>query len=147
MKSNGYQFWFEADGGKTKLQLPVNPETLTVKRTANNSSVTVAGLGEVIVLNERSAIQISFSSVFPAHYFPGCSIKKPLFPAAYAMFFSSWMSNKKPVRFTVAKCGIVMYVTVESFQYSESGGDVGTYEYSLTLKEYRSARVRQINLE
>ena len=44
MKSNGYQFWFEADGGKTKLQLPVNPETLTVKRTANNSSVTVAGL-------------------------------------------------------------------------------------------------------
>ena len=28
MKSNGYQFWFEADGGKTKLQLPVNPETL-----------------------------------------------------------------------------------------------------------------------
>ena len=22
MKSNGYQFWFEADGGKTKLQLP-----------------------------------------------------------------------------------------------------------------------------
>lgn len=94
MKSNGYQFWFEADGGKTKLQLPVNPETLTVKRTANNSSVTVAGLGEVIVLNERSAIQISFSSVFPAHYFPGCSIKKPLFPAAYAMFFSSWMSNK-----------------------------------------------------
>jgi lysM domain protein len=63
------------------------------------------------------------------------------------MFFSSWMSNKKPVRFTVAKCGIVMYVTVESFQYSESGGDVGTYEYSLTLKEYRSARVRQINLD
>ena len=40
-----------------------------------------------------------------------------------------------------------MYVTVESFQYSESGGDVGTYEYSLTLKEYRSARVRQINLD
>ena len=56
------------------------------------------------------------------------------------------MTDKKPVRFTATNCGIVMYVTIESFQYSESGGDVGTYEYSLTMKEYRSAKVKQINL-
>lgn len=146
MNSDGYQLWFEADGGKTKVQLPVNPETFTVKRSANNSGVVVSGLGEVTVMNERSPVQISFSSIFPAHYFPGCSVKNPLFPAGYAMFFSSWLGKKQPVRFTAAKCGVVMYVTIESFQYSESGGDVGTYEYSLTLKEYRSTKARQITV-
>lgn len=87
MKSNGYQFWFEADGGKTKLQLPVNPETLTVKRTANNSSVTVAGLGEVIVLNERSAMQISFQASFPRITFPGAALKSPCFRPHTRCFF------------------------------------------------------------
>ncbi len=146
MKREEYQLWFEADGGKTKLQLPVNPEKITVKKSANNESVTITDLGEITIMRERSAVQISFSSIFPAHYFSGCSVKKPFFPSIYIAAFSSWIIYKKPVRFTAAKCGIVMYVTIESFTYSESGGDIGTYEYSLTLKEYRSTKARQINL-
>lgn len=143
-----YQLWFEANGGKVKIQLPVNPETFTVKNSANNSSFTVPGLGEVTVMNERSPIQISFSGIFPASWFRGCAVnkKKLLSPTIYAMFFTSVIASKKPVRFTATKFGVVMYMTVESFQYSESGGDVGTYEYSLSLKEYRSTKVRQINL-
>lgn len=145
MKSDGYQLWFESDN-KTKIQLPVNPETFTVKNSANNSGAVVAGLGEITIMNEPSPVQISFSSIFPLNYFNGCSVKKPLPPTIYAMFFTTLIKYKKPVRFTAAKFGVVMYVTVESFQYSESGGDVGTYEYSLTLKEYRSTKARQITV-
>lgn len=147
MKSNEYQLWFEADGGKLKVQLPVNPEKFTVKKSADNSRVTVAGLGEVAVMNECNAVEISFSSIFPLYYFPGCSVKKPLTPSKYALIFSNWMTDKTPVRFTATKCDVMMYVTIESFQYTESGGDVGTYEYSLTLKEYRTSKVRQITIK
>ncbi|MGN1085402.1 MAG: LysM peptidoglycan-binding domain-containing protein [Porcipelethomonas sp.] len=146
MKSDGYQLWFESDN-KTKIQLPVNPETFTVKNSANNSGAVVPGLGEITIMNEPSPVQISFSSIFPVGYFSGCSVKKPLPPTIYAMFFSALIKSKKPIRFTAAKFGVVMYVTVESFQYSESGGDVGTYEYSLTLKEYRSTKARQITVK
>lgn len=146
MISNKYQLWLEADTGKQKIQLPVNPETFTVKKTANNSSVTVAGLGEVIIMNECAAEQISFSSIFPKHYFSGCSMKRPLTPLTYAVCISSWMASKKPIRFTITRSCISSYFTIENFQYSESGGDVGTYKYSITLKVYRSAKVRQINL-
>lgn len=145
MKSDGYQLWFESDN-KTKIQLPVNPETFTVKNSANNSGAVVPGLGEITIMNEPSPVQISFSSIFPVGYFSGCSVKKLLPPTIYAMFFSTLVKSKKPVRFTAAKFGVVMYVTVESFQYSESGGDVGTYEYTLSLKEYRSTKARQITV-
>lgn len=145
MKSDGYQLWFESDN-KTKIQLPVNPETFTVKNSANNGGAVVPGLGEITVMNEPSPVQISFSSIFPAAHFNGCSVKKLLPPTIYVMFFTTLIKSKKPVRFTASKFGVVMYVTVENFQYSENGGDVGTYEYSLTLKEYRSTKARQITV-
>jgi len=37
-------------------------------------------------------------------------------------------------------------MTIEDFSYSQSGGDVGSYNYSITFKEYRAIRVRQINI-
>lgn len=144
--SSKYQFWLEADGGKSRLQLPVNPESFSVKKSSGNSSVTIDGLGEVTIMGEREAVQISFSSIFPMRYFSGCSVKKPFLPSLYASILTTWMGSKKPVRFVATKCGVTMYVTIENFQYSESGGDVGTLEYSITLKEYRSAKVKQINL-
>ena len=147
MRPDRYQLWFDVNGGKSKMQLPVNPETFTVSRSANNSGVTVAGLGEITLINEQSPVKISFSSIFPRSYFPGCSTKKPASPVACILFFTTLMKMKTPVRFTAAKCNIVMYVTIENFQYSESGGDVGTYEYSITLKEYRSTKVRQIEIK
>ena len=37
-------------------------------------------------------------------------------------------------------------MTIEDFSYSEQGGDVGTYQYSITLKEYREITIRQVNV-
>ena len=147
MITNKYQFWFEADGGKTRLQLPVNPEKITVKNSAKNESFNAADFGEITILKEKSLEQISFSGIFPAHYFPGCAVKKPLSRYVYTRFFAGCMMKKNPVRLVATQCGLVKYVTIEDFTYSESGGDVGTLEYSLTLKEYRSTKVRQIKLE
>ncbi|MCM1227686.1 MAG: LysM peptidoglycan-binding domain-containing protein [Clostridium sp.] len=51
------------------------------------------------------------------------------------------------LKFRLTGRNITKNVIIDSFQYSEKGGDVGTYEYSLTLKEYRSVKPRQISLD
>ncbi|MCM1227687.1 MAG: hypothetical protein NC320_09780 [Clostridium sp.] len=81
MTTDKYQFWFETNGGKSKLQLPVNPEQITIKDSANTESIFVGGLGDVIIPNGIKAAQISFSSIFPAQYFQGCAVSR---------IFTSW---------------------------------------------------------
>ena len=145
MITNKYQIWLEAE--RKKIQLPINPETVKITRNGNNESVTIANLGEATLIQNPKAPTISFSSFFPAHYFSGCNVKKPLLPHYYISKINSWMQNKLPVRLYITGCDIVWFVTIESFQYSQSGGDVGTYDYSLTLKQYKSIRVIQLKIE
>lgn len=114
--------------------------------TDEHPHVTIAGLGETTILQEPKAVTISFSSFFPKTYFPGCAVKKPLLPHAYINAISSWMNDKTVVRLYITKCDIVWYATIESFSYSQSGGDVGSYDYTLSLKSYKTVRVRQINI-
>lgn len=144
MNSEKYQIWLEA--GKKKCQLPVNPESIKIQRNSNNQSVTIAGLGEATILQEPKAAIISFSSFFPKTYFPGCAVKNPLLPHAYINAISTWMNDKAVVRLYITKCDIVWYATIESFSYSQSGGDVGSYDYAISLKSYKTVKSRQINI-
>lgn len=68
-------------------------------------------------------------------------------PHYYITKINNWTQNRLPARLYITGCSIVWFVTIESFQYSQSGGDVGTYEYSLTLKQYTSIRAVQIKIE
>ena len=44
-------------------------------------------------------------------------------------------------------CGVDLYCAIEKFNYSEEGGDPGTYQYDITLKEYREITVRQVKVD
>ncbi len=140
-----YQFWFEFNG--KRLQLPMTPEKITIKNSRRNESVSIADFGEITLFKDKSPEQISFSGIFPGSYFPGCTVRKPLSKYVYTRFFTDCLVKKMPVRFTVTQCGVNGYYTVEEFTYSENGGDVGTVEFSLSLKEYKSVQIRQIKLE
>lgn len=146
MTTNKYQLWFETNGGKSKLQLPVNPEEITIKDSAHIDSVYVGGLGDVIIPNGMKAAQISFSSIFPSHYFSGCAVNKLMASYIYVMAIEGFIKYGSVLKFRLTGRNITKNVIIDSFQYSEKGGDVGTYEYSLTLKEYRSVKPRQIDI-
>lgn len=141
-----YQIWLTANGEKEKLMLPVNPTTFQIKCGSNNDSVNVVGLGEITVMQGRAALQITFSSFFPATYFPGCKVRNPVQPLTLINKIKKWKESDKPIHLIATKCGINMYCTIEDFPHSESGGDVGTYAYTLTLKEYREVTVRQVKV-
>lgn len=120
------------------------PETFQVKSGSSNDSVDIAGLGEITIMQSRPALQFSFSSFFPATKFPGIGVSKIKKPLTLVNKINKWKSGKKPVHFICTSLGVDLYCTIESFTYSESGGDVGTISYSITLKEYREISVRKI---
>lgn len=141
-----YQMWLTFDGEKERLRIPVNPETITIKRGSKNDSVDIAGLGEIIIIKDRPAVTYSFSSFFPKTMFPGIKIDSLTPPYQLVNKIVEWKDSGKPVRFVVTNVNINLFCTIESFSYSESGGDVGTYEYSIELKEYREITLRQVTV-
>lgn len=144
--TSDYQFWLTANSEKEKMQLPVNPEQISIKHGSNNEKVNIAGLGEITIIQSRTAVQFTFSSFFPARTFPGVKAAVITPPLELISRINTWRESRKPVHFIVTSCGIDLYCTIEAFTYSEKGGDVGTYEYSMTLKEYREITVRQIDV-
>lgn len=142
--STKYQIWLEGEG--TKFQIPVNPETIKMSQNGANESVTIANLGECTLLQNPKALVISFSSFFPAHYFSGCKVKKPALPHYYIYGIVGWQQRKIPIKLYITGCFVAHTVTIENFQYSQSGGDVGTYDYSITLKQYTPIKVVQLDV-
>jgi LysM repeat protein len=55
-----------------------------------------------------------------------------------------WKDSGYPIRFRVSDTPINIPVSIENFDASEKGGDVGTVYYSITLKQYKFITIRQI---
>lgn len=142
-----YQMWLTYNAEKEKIQLPVLPTSFQIKNGSNNDSVNIAGLGEIVVIQNRPALQFSFSSFFPATKFPGIQVNSITKPLSLIQKINSWKASNKPIHFIVTACGINLYTSIENFNYSEEGGDPGTYQYSLTLKEYKAIKVRQVKVD
>ena len=146
MTTNKYQMWLTFNAEREKIQIPVLPETIQIKNGSGLSSVNIAGLGEIVVMQNCPALQISFSSFLPAKKFPGLQVGKITPPLSLIKKINAWKESQKPVHFIVTACGINIYAAIDNFSYSESGGDVGTYQYSLSLKEYREISIRQVKV-
>lgn len=142
-----YQMWLTHNAEKEKIQLPVLPETFQTKNGSNNNTMNIAGLGEIIIMQSRPALQFSWSCFFPAAKFPGIQVSTITKPLTLIQKINTWKASKKPVHLIATACGVDLYATIESFNYSEEGGDPGTYQYSITLKEYREITVRQVKVD
>lgn len=142
-----YQMWLTYNAEKEKIQLPVLPESFKVKNGSKNDSINIAGLGEITIMQGRPALQFSFSSFFPATRFPGIQVSSITKPLTLIEKINSWKAGDKPVHFIATACGVDIFATIESFDYEEDGGDPGTYQYSITLKEYREITVRQVTVD
>lgn len=144
MSSN--QMYFSQQN--SKFRVPVLPEKVKVSYGSNHDKMMVCGVGEVTIIQDSHAANISFSSFFPKHYFSGCGYKNIPDPSEAAATIREMMDTKKPIRFTITGgSGISMYVTITKFETEEQGGDLDTIHYSISLKEYREVTVRQIKVQ
>ena len=143
--SSNYQLWMTGNGSSAKLQFPVHPEKIEVQRGSNNESIKLAGVGEVTIIQKPAADRVRWSCFFPATTFPGIQGRLRM-PMAYVKQLNAWKDGEKPVYFVSTACGICNYYTIERFDYSESGGDVGTIQYSIELKLYRNVSLRSVTV-
>lgn len=129
------------------FRFPVLPEKISVSYGSKNDNIRVCGIGEVTIIQDSDAATIQFESFFPKTYFSGCNYRNIPNPKEAVETILEMMCNKTPVRFTkTGKPKISMYMTIESFNHYEIGGDVGTIYYSIKLKEYREVSIRQIQV-
>lgn len=142
-----YQMWLTYNAEKEKIQLPVLPSSFQTTNGSNNESMDIAGLGEIVIMQSRPALKFSFSSFFPATKFPGIQVTEITPPIEIVAKINEWKASKKPVHFIATACGVDLFATIENFKYSEEGGDPGTYQYTIELKEYREIAVRQVKID
>ena len=145
--SSSCQFWLTNNAGSDRMQIPVLPDKINVTHGASNQTVSVAGLGEIVIIQDRNAIVYKWSCHFPAHYHQGCSTTDLWNPTAYRDKIEEWIDSTKPIKFIATGCGINQYCSIEQFDYYEKGGDPDTLYYTIALKEYRAPVVRQLDVK
>ena len=152
MSTNKCEFWMSNDTGNSKFMFPVLPEQIKITCDNGNETVSVAGLGEVTIIQDPSAKVFEFQSHFPAVVHQGIQAtirnKQSLLlkPQEYVDLIEQWIASRKPVKFTVTDPKIGLFCSIENFTYHEQGGDPGTLYFNIKLKEYREVKVRKIDL-
>lgn len=130
------------------IKFPVNPPNLKVIISGNNSTTEVVKLGEINIAKDVKLAEISFDSFFPKtnngpYILTSNQFKDPDF---YIKLINDLRNNKKPLRFIVSETNINFIMLIESFEYEyEAGTD--DINYSISLKEYREAKVATMKLE
>lgn len=146
-----YHIYLSYNNNEELIELPVLPKKIEVSGNGNNKSTDILNLGEVTQLKLPKQFSLQIESEFPANWLPLCNVSenKLLNPFEYISKIEKWRKTLKPIRlvFVGSTIDINAAVSIESFNYSEEGGDVGTWSYKLKLKEYRFFGADKINLD
>ena len=130
---------------KEKLvQLPVNPEDITISGSSSNDTTDTVGQGEISNIGFPGLKELTISSFFPKRYNgelyinTGGQFEEPEF---YIKFFEDIKKDRKPFRLIITDLNINMLVSIESFSntYAYGTDDV---DYELELKEYKEHNIR-----
>ncbi len=139
------KYWLSFNNGAEIIQLPVNPETISVSATHAFEDVDVLQLGERTVIGNQKLREISFSSLFPREYHPSyCEYQPVPEPWELVRQIEQWQASGRPMRFQLAVADteqlggpkLNVAATIRSFQYREVSGHPGDIYYDLSLKEY-----------
>lgn len=126
------------------VQLPVNPEEITISGSANNSTSETVGQGEINDLGFQKLKELSISSFFPKTYNnelyinTGGDFREPSF---YIKFFEDIKKAREPFRLIITDIDINMLVSIEDFEYTYQYG-TDDVEYELELKEYKEHNIK-----
>ena len=145
--NNAYRIIFLLEDDEI-VELPVLPEKITVKTSGQSTEKTVLELGNVNLLKSAKLRTVTFNSFFPASKIPSVSARKLHNPLWYVQKIKAVMKSKKPLRFVLIgnDLDINAQMSVESFEYSESYGAVGDFEYKLSLKEWVDYSPRKVTI-
>lgn len=142
------------------IELPVNPQEVTITYPANPTNYDVEGVGDVVVPRIPKLANVTFDSFFPreAVYITGANGDSWYSPEWYVNFFRNLQLSREPFELTIVRGSDIYYEGDSVFpshqQYfdtvfdkavlldlsiSDKGGEPGDVYYSMTISEYRDA--------
>jgi nucleoid-associated protein YgaU len=140
------EFWLIS--GKTKLRLPVNPESYAYSSPFHYDETEVESLGEVTNIGYRGLKDFTISTFWPRDYNPAyCSYSGFRTPASFVEQIEKWRNARAPIRYVVTGVkGANTSVTIRDFEVeAERAGSPGDVYFTLTLKEFRQPSVKVVD--
>jgi hypothetical protein len=129
--------------GQDKLiQLPVLPQSYSVKTDNNNVSINVESVGELNILGETKLSQIELASFFPKNHYTFCTHRGFPSPKEFVEKFETWRTSKKPIRLVMTGTPINDLFSIESFEYGQNDG-TNDINFTLSLKRYKVTSLNQ----
>lgn len=131
------------------LTLPLNPEELTLSRTADNETIDIVGIGKATRKGQPGLYSLEIESFFPSdlsYFFNGVKPKK-----CVDFIDTMWKADAK--NNNVGKLVISglpknfsMYFVIEDFDWNYKAGEETDIYYNLKLKQYKpyGAKIIQI---
>lgn len=157
-----YRIWFKADGYK-EIELPVNPQEITITYAGNTSNYDVEGIGEIIVPRLPKLATVTFESFFPRERTWVSMVNSDSWypPDWYISFFRTIQKSRQPFELTIARgydllneIGSDGSITSSRTDYfdtvfskavildistTDKGGEPGDVYYTMSVSEYRDA--------
>jgi nucleoid-associated protein YgaU len=140
------EFWLIS--GKTKLRLPVNPESFAYSSPFRYEETEVESLGEVTNIGYRGLKDFTITTFWPRDYNPAyCNYSGFRSPASFVDQINKWRNARSPIRYVVTGIkGANTSVTIRDFEVeAEKAGSPGDVYFTLTLKEYRQPSVKIVD--
>lgn len=140
------EFWLIS--GKTKLRLPVNPESFAYSSPFRYEETEIESLGEVTNIGYRGLKDFTISTFWPRDYNPAyCNYSGFLSPTSFVEQINKWRNARAPIRYVVTGIkGANHLVTIRDFDVeAEKAGSPGDVYFTLSLKEYRQPSVKIVD--
>lgn len=145
MVKSRVEFWLK-DRHNLYLQLPVNPEKISITSPFGLETVKIASLGEIAKIGERGFKQMSFNSFFPRDYNSSyCEYEDFLLPFKWVEQIEKWRDERRNIRLIITGTPISIPVFISEFTIDpKPAGSPGDVYYSITLAEFRPQVVREL---
>lgn len=134
------------DPSGSQLQLPVNPEEITIRRERLIETVSILDIGEVDFPIGGKKSEISFSSFFPKEYDQSyCRYAELPDPQEAMNQLTTWMYAKKPIRIIITETVVNVLALLSAHQSQFKGGEPGDVYYEITLRPWNEVKVRTLD--
>lgn len=145
--SFSYGLWLSFNNQEEVFELPVLPGKIEVSQQGEGSGYEVYGLGQINVIKSPGLAEYSFEAILPAagNPYPFITARYYYEPRYYVDLIEKWRQTRHPIRFvyTGPSLQINTPASIESFDWSETAGESGDIQISLSLKEYRFYAARR----
>lgn len=159
---SSYRIWFKVQGFE-EIELPVNPQEVSITYPGNPTNYDVEGLGEIIVPRLPKLATTTFESFFPREMLYQTVINSDSWysPEWYVNFFRNVQKKRQPFELTIVRGfddireydssgnytinrnnyfdTVFPMAVLLDFAITDKGGEPGDIYYNMSISEYRDA--------